>query len=525
MAQQALQSGRTQTRGRAFFGLLDANGWGWASVKATFWFIVMIFMLGYIPDRAYYFTVNRTIDLGILAWSPINFCPPENETLPCPAPVGAVIPWEVAPPEISLPGPRVDGAIAQIGTKILYIGGSDGTARDRHDVRRDDVGRRQLRQVEPTGPKLPEAARRCGRRRSPAGSIFVVGGTGPDGKPTDTVYVLTPDAQTGELGEWQTAEDAKLDLDAARAARPARSSSRRPTGCFLVGGTADGTTPVKTVWKSTFDTSRRAPAVAAAGGALPRQSTDATGGDHRRLPVGLRRDRPRTARRRPSSAASSGRPRHRTTSRRTSRGSASPAARPTCRSRGRTPSGFAASGALYLVGGSDGDRARGASSTGRSRTRTATSPSGSTSTQSDLPARRRWPGAASVVLGPNVGPGRRRDAATARSPARPGRTSPRRRRSSSSASSARRCRRSRSTARSASSSAISTPTRVGIVNFVILLVIGWAFAHQEQVRGRCRELAHRRVARRAASDRSSRRSPSPGSGSPRRTGRPRAARR
>ena len=52
-----------------------------------------IFFLGYVPDRAYYFTVNRTIDLGILAWSPVNFCPEGNQSLPCPAPVGAVVPW------------------------------------------------------------------------------------------------------------------------------------------------------------------------------------------------------------------------------------------------------------------------------------------------------------------------------------------------------------------------------------------------------------------------------------------------
>jgi hypothetical protein len=52
MAQKALQRGTTQTRGRALFGLLDANGWGWASLKAAFWFILLIFTLGYIPDRA-----------------------------------------------------------------------------------------------------------------------------------------------------------------------------------------------------------------------------------------------------------------------------------------------------------------------------------------------------------------------------------------------------------------------------------------------------------------------------------------
>ena len=66
MAQQALGPGATVPRRRVLFGLLDADGWAWAGLKAVFWLIVIIFMLGYLPDRAYYFTVNRTVDLGLL---------------------------------------------------------------------------------------------------------------------------------------------------------------------------------------------------------------------------------------------------------------------------------------------------------------------------------------------------------------------------------------------------------------------------------------------------------------------------
>ena len=128
MAQQALGPGMTIPRRRAFFGLLDANGWAWAGVKAFAWLIIMIMLLGYIPDRAYYLTVNRAVDLGVIAWSPVNFCPPENESLPCPAPVGAVTPWHASPPELSLPQARTGGTVVQVGTKILYIGGSDGKA-------------------------------------------------------------------------------------------------------------------------------------------------------------------------------------------------------------------------------------------------------------------------------------------------------------------------------------------------------------------------------------------------------------
>ena len=76
MAQQALGPGTAVPRRRAVFGLLDADGWGWASVKAFVWLIIIIFILGYLPDRAYYLTVGRTVDLGVLVWSPINLCPP-----------------------------------------------------------------------------------------------------------------------------------------------------------------------------------------------------------------------------------------------------------------------------------------------------------------------------------------------------------------------------------------------------------------------------------------------------------------
>src|SRR6478609_1588794 len=105
MAQGALTAGMTVPRKRALFGLLDADGWAWATAKAIAWLTFIILILGYIPDRAYYLTVSRTVDLGVLAWSPIN----------------------LSPPELDLPAPRTDGAVVQLGTRLLYIGGSDGT--------------------------------------------------------------------------------------------------------------------------------------------------------------------------------------------------------------------------------------------------------------------------------------------------------------------------------------------------------------------------------------------------------------
>ena len=114
MAQQALSAGTT--RKRVLFGLLDADGWTWASVKAAVWLVVIVMLLGYIPDRAYYFTVFSTIDIGMNPAekpasyvTPINLCPAENGGLPCPAPVGALLAWQPSPETISLPAGRTEG--------------------------------------------------------------------------------------------------------------------------------------------------------------------------------------------------------------------------------------------------------------------------------------------------------------------------------------------------------------------------------------------------------------------------------
>jgi hypothetical protein len=262
MATHALNPGTTQTRGRAFFGLLDANGWGWASLKAVFWFILLIFMLGYVPDRAYYFTVNKTIDLGILAWSPVNFCAAGNRTLPCPAPVGAVVPWEVSPDLINLPAARTDGSVVQSGTTLLYVGGSDGktASSDVFVAKTAGVGNLEtMGGTQPAwtkGPSLPEARTDAAVLYS-GGKIYAIGGTGPDGKPTKTVFVLTPNSQTGDLGQWQTAADAKLDLDLPEA-RTGAVALAGTDGLFLVGG-ASGAGPTATIWKSTFDPKSGAP--------------------------------------------------------------------------------------------------------------------------------------------------------------------------------------------------------------------------------------------------------------------------
>lgn len=244
MASTALPS-TPGVRRRAFFGLFDADGWAWAGVKAVFWFVVIITMLGYIPDRAYYFTVGKTVDIWPLApllqWSPINLCPPENETLPCPAPAGATLPWHPNPSQIQLPAARTDGAGAVIGQTYIYAGGTDGKTAQTDTFITHTVGTGNL-DVWSKGPALPEA-------RSNAASVvlgntlYLIGGYGPDGKPTNTVYSLTVN-NDGTLGQWT--KDDKLALPAPRAGASAVPVS---DGIVVMGGT-DGTAATTTVWKS-----------------------------------------------------------------------------------------------------------------------------------------------------------------------------------------------------------------------------------------------------------------------------------
>ena len=242
---QALQAGSPIHRRRALMGLLDADGWGWASVKAAFWFVLMILMLAYLPDRAYYFTVNRTIDLGLLAWSPVNLCPPENQTLPCPAPVGAIVPWEPSPAGLALPAPRTHGATAQVGVNLLYIGGSDGTAPTKTTYLTTIVKGNFAAWT--AGPELPEA-RTDAAVVTVGSTAYLIGGTGADGKVSDTIWSLTYDQEAKAFGAW-----AAIDELALPAARSGASAIPVSDGVIVAGGiTADGS-PSTTVWKANLD--------------------------------------------------------------------------------------------------------------------------------------------------------------------------------------------------------------------------------------------------------------------------------
>jgi len=255
MTQTALPAPQHVTaRRRAFFGLFNADGWPWAIVKSMFWFVLIIILLGYIPDRAYYFTVQKTVDVGLLAWSPVNFCPPENETLPCPVPAGATLPWHPSPAEVSLPATRTDGVGAVLGQTYLYVGGSDGTAATADVSISHAVGTGNI-DTWSAGPALPEA-------RSSAASVvvgstlYVIGGTGPDGTPTTTTFSITID-NDGTLGDWVTEETLVLPEPRSGASAVAVSD-----GLVVLGGT-DGTAATRSVWKGQNDSSDKPGAWAA----------------------------------------------------------------------------------------------------------------------------------------------------------------------------------------------------------------------------------------------------------------------
>jgi N-acetylneuraminic acid mutarotase len=240
-------------RRRVVLGLFDADGWPWAGAKALFWFVVIIVLLGYLPDRAYYFTVGRTVELWPVAielprtttplfkWSVVNFCPPENETLPCPAPAGATLPWHPAPEQVRLPAARTDGVAAALGSAYVYVGGSDGTAATSTVYVSHPVGTGNI-DAWSEGPSLPEP-RADAATIAFGNTLLVMGGLDASGAPTDTVFGMEV-SNEGTLGEWEALDDVVLPEPLAGASAVTVSD-----GIVLMGGEGeDGLT--SRVWKS-----------------------------------------------------------------------------------------------------------------------------------------------------------------------------------------------------------------------------------------------------------------------------------
>jgi len=268
-ADRALPPGAV--RKRIFFGLFDAQGWTWATLKAAFWFIFIWATIGYLPDRAYYFTVLKTIDVNAFVglekvfglqqppfFPLVNLCPPSNGSIDCPAPPGGMTDWQTSPPELALPEARTDATVLQAGTRMFVAGGRDpdGTpvptvyVTNRLDLPLEQTGGVpvQTGNLLPwaTGAELP-AARAEMATTSFLGKLYLIGGIGPDGEPTDTVWVGTPDRTTGTVDTWEAPD--KLVLPAVRAGAAAVSL---PTGILVVGGD-NGSGPTRTAFFNRFD--------------------------------------------------------------------------------------------------------------------------------------------------------------------------------------------------------------------------------------------------------------------------------
>jgi hypothetical protein len=233
MAEYALPPGAV--RRRAVFGLLDADGWMWASLKAAFWFLLIIFLQGYLPDRAYYFTVSPTIDLGFNVISPVNLCPGENDRgdrkLPCPPPAGAVVPWEQGPTELTLPTGRAGAGIFTSGEDVYVIGGRtpDGATASVITSTTFDGNLTAWKEASALPQPRSDAA-----VVSLSGVPYVIGGRDTAGAPTTTVFRGV--VENGELTGWEDATD--IPLPVALSDLAATSTA---TGLWVFGGrTADG---------------------------------------------------------------------------------------------------------------------------------------------------------------------------------------------------------------------------------------------------------------------------------------------
>jgi hypothetical protein len=247
VAQQALPPGAA--RRRAVFGLLDANGWTWASVKAGFWFLVIVFLLGYIPDKAYYFTVSNTVEVGHNFASVVNWCPAENEDLPCPAPAGAVLPWQTSPDELALPEPRAGSTLFQSGTHLYLLGGETPAGATAETLTTDVTLDGNFEAPWTSGPALPEP-RTDAALAVFVGTPYVIGGLDASGQPTDTVFM--GQVEEGRLTGWVRADGSDRTPDLTLP-HPVSSAGVAVTsrGILLVGGrSADG--PTDGVYASTI---------------------------------------------------------------------------------------------------------------------------------------------------------------------------------------------------------------------------------------------------------------------------------
>ena len=280
MAQQALPRGATSRR--AVFGLLDKDGWTWAGLKATFWFLFIIFMLGVVPNWAYFFTVSNTIQVGYNFVPIVNWCPAANEDLPCPAPSGAKLPWQTSPEELAIPGARSGSAVYQSGSHVFLVGGmtSEGATAEVLVTTATVDAEEQLNgniSAWERGPTLPEP-RADAAIGTYVGIPYVLGGLDADGVPTDTVFKGVLD--DGVLVDWELA-DGSDGTDPLTLPQPLSGASvvTGTSGFALLGGRDTNGEPTNGVHVAWVDPERNNGRLLAweplEGLALPEARTDA----------------------------------------------------------------------------------------------------------------------------------------------------------------------------------------------------------------------------------------------------------
>ena len=96
------------------------------------------------------------------------------------------------------------------------------------------------------GPELPEP-RSDAAVTSVSGTVYVIGGYDADGAPTTTVFSIAADPATSVLGEWQPVDDLALPEPLAQAVALSTAD-----GLVVVGGEGENG-PVTTTYKSPLD--------------------------------------------------------------------------------------------------------------------------------------------------------------------------------------------------------------------------------------------------------------------------------
>ena len=399
MAQQALGAGMIVPRKRALFGLLDADGWAWARSRRSSGSSIIILLLGYIPDRAYYFTVNRTSTSACSPGRRSTSARPRTRRCRARRRSAPSCPWHQSPAELALPAAahrRRRGPARHQDPVHRRVRRHDGAV----DVYvAPDVRDRQLRRSGPTARRCRSRAPTPASSRSPAPSTSSAAST-PTARRRTTVFSLTPDREDRRP---RRVEDRDETWRLPERARRRRRASPPPTASSLVGGESARRTRRRPSGKSLLRHGGHAPEVG--GRSPPRSSrrptrcvrssvttsgcTAATTPTDRSAPCSAGRS---------ASAAAEGLPDEPRRGQGRRLGASTPAANlPGARD---DAAGWSANGTLYLVGGAGQRRPADRGLLGGPDRRRATIPEWKHLDASDLPY--GLTGGSAVVTGPNA---------------------------------------------------------------------------------------------------------------------------